>query len=74
MAASLRLVSGLALGAADLRTGIQGRPVVACRRAGVDRGAARLGELEVAARRAFDVPTFANRELDQGAKPLVASG
>src|SRR5690606_1156757 len=41
---------------------------------GVDRGAACLGEFEVAAGRALDVPAFAGSELDQGAQPLVASG
>jgi hypothetical protein len=53
------LGSGLALGTADLRTGVEGCPVVARGRAGVDRGAACLGELEVTARRALDVPAFA---------------
>jgi len=67
MAASLRWGSGLALGAADLRPGIEGRPVVAGGRTGVDRGAAGLGEFEVAAWRALDVPALADGELDQGA-------
>jgi hypothetical protein len=74
MAAPLRLGSGLALGTTDLRTGVEGCPVIAGRRTGVDRGAACLGELEVTARRALDVPAFADGELDQGAQPIVASG
>ncbi|AXA00321.1 hypothetical protein CSB67_0352 [Enterobacter hormaechei] len=74
MAASLRWGPGLALGAADLRAGVEGSPVVTGRRTGVDRGAACLGEFEVAARRALDVPAFTDSELDQGAQPFVASG
>src|SRR3546814_5286612 len=74
MAASLRLGSCLALGTADLRTGVEGGPVVAGRRTGVDRGTACLGEFEVAARRALDVPAFTDSELDQSAQPFVPSG
>jgi hypothetical protein len=74
MAASLRWRPGLAFGAADLRPGIESRPVVAGGRTGVDRGAACLGEFEMAARRALDVPALADGELDQGAQPFVASG
>src|SRR3989344_5611028 len=66
--------AGLSLGAADLRTGVQFGPVVARGRTGVDRRAAGLGELEVPARRALDVPAFTDRELDQRAQPLVAAG
>src|SRR3546814_14159920 len=74
MAASLRLGSCLALGTADLRTGVEGGPVVAGRRTGVDRGTACLGEFEVAARRALDVPAFTDSELDQSAQPFVPPG
>src|SRR5690606_30751928 len=54
----------LSAGSAKLRTGIEAGAVVACRRAGVDRRAARLGELEVPARRAHHAPAFAQGKVD----------
>src|SRR5574338_155220 len=77
MPASHRLdiegATGLAIGTADLRPGIEAGPMVTGRRTGVDRRTAALGELEMASRRSLDVPTLREGEFDQGAQSLVAS-
>src|SRR3546814_19268250 len=65
---------GLALGTADLRAGVEGRPVVARGRAGVDRGAGDLGAIKVSNRGVVDVLAFVARNFDADAATLVVVG
>src|SRR5690606_17582876 len=63
----------LPVSAAKLRAGISVGPVVARRRAGVDRRATWFGEFQVPAGCAHHTPAFALRKLDQRTQPLTAA-